>query len=91
MSPPDAFVKLTVRREGATGRRWLDGLPALVDGLLARWDCRVDGPPWHGEIALVVPVTCPTGPAVLKVCSRTRGIERRQKAYASSPDAAPSA
>jgi len=67
MSPPDAFVKLTVRREGATGRRWLDGLPALVDGLLARWDCRVDGPPWHGEIALVVPVTCPTGPAVLKV------------------------
>jgi len=64
---PDEFADTTVRREGAAGRRWLDALPALVDGLLARWDCRVDGPPRHGEVALVVPVTCPTGPAVLKV------------------------
>jgi len=64
---PDAFADTTVRREGAAGRRWLDGLPELVDGLLARWDCRVDGPPRHGEVALVVPVTCPAGPAVVKV------------------------
>jgi len=64
---PGAFVEATVRREGDAGRRWLDGLPALVDGLLERWRCRVDGPPRHGEVALVVPVTCPSGPAVLKV------------------------
>lgn len=64
---PGAFVEATVRREGDAGRRWLDGLPALGDGLLERWRCRVDGPPRHGEVALVVPVTCPSGPAVLKV------------------------
>lgn len=64
---PGAFVEVTLRREGDAGRRWLDALPALVDGLLERWRCRVDGPPRHGEVALVVPVTCPSGPAVLKV------------------------
>ncbi len=64
---PSAFVTATIRREGEAGHRWLDGLPALVDGLLERWRCRVDGSPRHGEIALVVPVTCPSGPAVLKV------------------------
>jgi len=64
---PGAFVTATVRREGDAGRLWVDGLPALVDGLLERWRCRVDGPPRHGEVALVVPVTCPSGPAVLKV------------------------
>jgi len=64
---PGAFVEVTLRREGDAGRRWLDALPALVDGLLERWRCGVDGPPRHGEVALVVPVTCPSGPAVLKV------------------------
>jgi len=64
---PGAFVDVTVRREGDAGQRWLDGLPALVDELLERWRCRVDGLAKHGEVALVVPVACPSGQAVLKV------------------------
>ncbi len=64
---PGAFVEATVRREGEAGRRWLESLPSLVDALLERWRCRVDGPARHGEVALVVPVTCPSSQAVLKV------------------------
>lgn len=64
---PGAFVEATVQREGEAGSQWLDGLSVLVDGLLERWRCRVDGSSRHGDVALVVPVTAPSGPAVLKV------------------------
>ncbi|MGC5168817.1 aminoglycoside phosphotransferase family protein [Luteimicrobium sp. DT211] len=38
------------------GRDWLDGLPALVDAQCETWGLAVDGEPWHGSNALVVPV-----------------------------------
>lgn len=64
---PDAFARGTVGREGAAGAAWLGGLPAIVDGLLARWRCVPDGAVMHGGVGIVVPVRRAEGPAVLKV------------------------
>ncbi|SDC99894.1 aminoglycoside phosphotransferase family protein [Actinokineospora iranica] len=48
--------------------RWLAGLPGLADRLLDRWDLTRDGGPWHGFVALVLPVRRADGtPAVLKL------------------------
>ena len=49
------------------GAAWLDGLPALVADVCARWDLRVDGATMHGSNALVVPVVAPSGPAALRL------------------------
>ena len=38
------------------GRRWLDDLPRLVAERCHAWALVMDGPPWHGSNALVVPV-----------------------------------
>lgn len=38
------------------GQAWLDDLPALVARCLADWHLTLDGEPWHGSNALVVPV-----------------------------------
>lgn len=38
------------------GDDWLRTLPGLIEEHLTRWDLRVDGPPRHGECALVLPV-----------------------------------
>ncbi|WP_254185120.1 aminoglycoside phosphotransferase family protein [Nocardioides panacis] len=47
---------------------YLAGLPRLVDELVSEWQLTHDGPPWHGQCALVVPVRTACGrPAVLKV------------------------
>lgn len=67
LTVPPAFVDATVRREGDTGRRWIRDLPALVARCAAQWGCNVTGEAAHGQVALVVPVDCPGGPAVLKV------------------------
>ncbi|WP_162802005.1 aminoglycoside phosphotransferase family protein [Ornithinimicrobium murale] len=50
-----------------SGTQWLPTLPGLVRDLLEDWDLRVTGPGTHGYAALVLPVTGPDGPAVLKV------------------------
>lgn len=50
-----------------SGDDWLAQLPSLVEGHLERWDLALDGQPWHGENALVVPVLRDAQPAVLKV------------------------
>ncbi|MFN8099890.1 MAG: aminoglycoside phosphotransferase family protein [Dermatophilaceae bacterium] len=42
-----------------SGDGWLRRLPALIDDALARWDLVLDGPPRHGECALVLPVRMP--------------------------------
>ncbi|SDS98181.1 streptomycin 6-kinase [Friedmanniella luteola] len=60
-------MEATTLREGAEGRAWLDGLPALVDNACGRWRCAIDGPPQHGQVALIVPIHHPRGPAMLKV------------------------
>ncbi|MFF4326842.1 aminoglycoside phosphotransferase family protein [Streptomyces sp. NPDC001591] len=69
IKPPEAFVRTTVDREGEPGAAWLARLPALVEDLLARWDCAPDGELTHGGVGLVVPVRRRgrRQPAVLKV------------------------
>ncbi len=64
---PSGLAEATTLREGEDGRRWLAALPGLVDDACRRWGLVVDGAPTHGQVALVVPVQHPTGPAVLKV------------------------
>ena len=55
-------------RRGRDWAAWVDGLPALVDGLLDEWHLTTDGWMMHGYVALVVPVrTTSNRPAVLKV------------------------
>jgi streptomycin 6-kinase len=59
-----------VRAMAGRGPRWsswVDGLPASVSRLLARWELTVDGPPGHGYCSLVVPVRADGAPAALKV------------------------
>ena len=64
---PTRLIEVTCAREGEAGRRWLDSLPDLIGDYCARWNCRIDGPAGHGEVALVLPVIVSAGPAVLKL------------------------
>ena len=61
------LAEVTALREGDDGRVWLRELPSMVDAACRRWHCIIDGEPTHGQVALVVPVQHPAGPAVLKV------------------------
>lgn len=63
---PHAFAEATATREGAAGREWLDELPTILDEACRRWRRRPSGDVWHGEVALVLAVEHPSGPAVLK-------------------------
>jgi streptomycin 6-kinase len=56
---PEAFACGTVEREGEAGADWLAALPAIVDGLLERWRCVLDGAVTHGGVGLIVPVRQP--------------------------------
>lgn len=65
---PEAFVRVTVDREGAAGAAWLSTLPATVREVAERWDCTADGDLLYGGVGIVVPVLRKmTEPAVLKV------------------------
>jgi streptomycin 6-kinase len=65
---PEPFAADIVASRGAAGREWLQRLPDVVAGLCADWDLTLEGPPWWGYLALVVPVHGPDQrPAVLKV------------------------
>ena len=50
-----------------TGAEWLRRLPGLLTDLMADWSLVPDGEVRWGAGAVAVPVTSPTGPAVLKV------------------------
>ena len=53
---------------GDAWREWTAALPALAEEFLDRWSLRVDGPPAHGAVALVLPVLQTDGsPAALKL------------------------
>jgi streptomycin 6-kinase len=55
-------------RSGDAGRRWLAGLPELVERHCAEWALEIDGVPLHGYVSLVIPVRAADGePAVLKL------------------------
>lgn len=64
---PVGLAQITELREGDVGRTWLRELPRLVETACRRWQCVIDGEPTHGQVALVVPVQHPAGPAVLKL------------------------
>lgn len=64
---PAGLAEITALREGADGRTWLRDLPNRLDAACRRGHCTIDGEPTHGQVALVVPVQHPAGPAVLKV------------------------
>lgn len=53
---PAAFAASTVAREGDAGAAWLAELPGIIEDLLARWDCAVDGDVAYGQVGVVVPV-----------------------------------
>ncbi|KJY30076.1 aminoglycoside phosphotransferase family protein [Streptomyces sp. NRRL S-495] len=65
---PEALVASLVECHGADGRVWADGLPALAAASADRWGLRLDGPPAHGVVGLVLPVRRADGSrAVLKL------------------------
>lgn len=53
---PADFVSAIESREGEAGRAWLADLPGVVADLCQQWSLEVDGHPWHGHLAIVVPV-----------------------------------
>lgn len=65
---PEALVASLVECHGADGRDWADGLLALAAASADRWGLRLDGPPAHGVVGLVLPVRRADGSrAVLKL------------------------
>ncbi|MFF3906365.1 aminoglycoside phosphotransferase family protein [Streptomyces sp. NPDC001848] len=65
---PEAFARTTVEREGEPGAAWLAELPEIVDELLRRWGCGLDGEVMHGGVGIIVPVRREDGAtAVVKV------------------------
>ncbi len=77
ISVPDELVASHAKYFGKVGQRWIAALPGLAEELLQRWQLKIDGTPWFGAVALVLPVTRPDGtPAALKlqpVDDETRG------------------
>jgi streptomycin 6-kinase len=59
---------LDMRDRGEDWASWVDGLPALADGLLQEWQLTLDGPATNGFCSLVLPVRLDDGTAaVLKL------------------------
>ncbi|RKT08617.1 streptomycin 6-kinase [Streptomyces sp. 3211.6] len=59
---------LAASQEAEGRQAWTAALPALAGELLGHWNLRLDGPPAHGAVALVLPVLQADGPpAVLKL------------------------
>jgi streptomycin 6-kinase len=65
---PEGLLASPVLQDAA-GQDWLAGLPALLTRTCRRWELVVDpgARPRHGAHALVLPVTGPLGPAVLRL------------------------
>lgn len=76
-SPIDVPAALAASQDEDAWRAWTAALPALAEEFLDRWSLRLDGPPTHGAVALVLPVLqADNSPAVLKlqpVDEETRG------------------
>ncbi|MGW6688659.1 aminoglycoside phosphotransferase family protein [Streptomyces sp. NPDC054961] len=59
---------LAVSQNSDAWRAWTAALPTLAEEFLDRWSLRLDGPPVHGAVALVLPVLqADSSPAVLKL------------------------
>jgi streptomycin 6-kinase len=70
---PEEFARATLALHGEAGRLWLDGLPALVEDMAARWSLTV-GPPFAPlSYNYAAPAEGPGGePLVLKLGVPTR-------------------
>ncbi|ADB33866.1 hypothetical protein Kfla_4850 [Kribbella flavida DSM 17836] len=79
---PAPFARSTTEREGEAGAAWLAELPGIVDHLLTRWNCVLDGAVLHGQVGLIVPVRRTSGPAVLKVSFPHPGNAHEPAAFA---------
>jgi len=65
---PQQFADWRAQVDGEAGRQWVRSLPALVEGLLAKWDLVVDdAQPLHGSLSLVVLVHRGEQPLALKL------------------------
>ncbi|MEU9301814.1 aminoglycoside phosphotransferase family protein [Streptomyces sp. NPDC048269] len=65
---PEALAEAQARFNGAAGREFIAGLPALAGRFLERWELRRTGAGMHGVTALVLPVERLDGtPAALKL------------------------
>ena len=74
MEIPHAFL------ENVRDQDWLAALPSQLAKWCSIWGLEVEGPPWHGFLGLVFPVSSPNGPAALKL---TRvDVETRDEAAA---------
>ncbi|GAC1512825.1 MAG: aminoglycoside phosphotransferase family protein [Chloroflexota bacterium] len=68
----DAFERTTVEMHGATGRDWLERLPAAIAACEKRWSLRVEAPFSHLTFNYVAPAMRDDGVAVvLKICGPT--------------------
>jgi streptomycin 6-kinase len=62
---------------------WIAELPKIVDELLRRWGCVLDGAVIHGGVGVIVPVRRRAGaPAVLKVSFPHPGNVHEPAAFA---------
>lgn len=65
---PPQLAALHLKHWRDSGPAWTAALPGLAESFLDRWDLRLDGPPMHGVVALVLPVVRADGlPAALKL------------------------
>lgn len=53
---PDELAATQFKYNGAAGRDFIAGLPALAAEFLERWGLRIEGPSMYGMCALVLPV-----------------------------------
>ncbi|MFC8732505.1 aminoglycoside phosphotransferase family protein [Luteimicrobium sp. NPDC057192] len=67
LTVPESFRAMPRWWHDDAGRTWLDALPALVDARCETWGLVVDGEPWHGSNALVVPVRRGGEPLALRL------------------------
>ncbi|MCP2165748.1 aminoglycoside phosphotransferase family protein [Goodfellowiella coeruleoviolacea] len=65
---PAAFAAAHSTVDGVDWQAWIAALPELATDFLDRWRLRLDGPPAHGQVSLVLPVVRADGtPAALKL------------------------
>lgn len=80
---PEALARSTVEREGESGAEWISELPRIVDELLERWGCELDGAIMHGGVGVIVPVRRRDGAtAVVKVSFPHPGNVHEPDAFA---------
>ncbi|MGW1408408.1 aminoglycoside phosphotransferase family protein [Streptomyces sp. NPDC002403] len=79
---PGAFARSTIEREGEPGAAWLAELPGVVEELLGRWECVLDGEVMHGGVGVIVPVRRRAEGAVVKVSFPHPGNVHEPDAFA---------